>query len=188
METDARGQLGGLDTTDAVRRRLASESPAFRCSTCSRSNAEIIHDSEARAQKADSASQDVEVPKELNMAWKDEMAAKPPDTQDSPPGLPESEDEPDSAELAEGYVQTEQIPTTARAIPSPPTAQPLPRQVTNPTRTFTATPQRLPQQQHTDTGQLRRAQDAGVPLWMDRAIVALVIVLSALVLKVLIGV
>ncbi|OAA53307.1 Ubiquitin-conjugating enzyme/RWD-like protein [Niveomyces insectorum RCEF 264] len=47
METDPRGQVGGLDASDAVRRRLASESSAYRCATCGRSNAAILQENAA---------------------------------------------------------------------------------------------------------------------------------------------
>ncbi|PHH81163.1 hypothetical protein CDD80_23 [Ophiocordyceps camponoti-rufipedis] len=74
METDARGQLGGIDTTDAVRKRLAQESGPFRCSTCARTNHDIIADAERRTQATNSSSsEEVKVPQELRMGWRDEM-------------------------------------------------------------------------------------------------------------------
>lgn len=190
METDARGQLGGLETTDAVRRRLASDSAAFKCATCARSNAEIIQESADRAKEADAA-QDVEVPKELNMGYRDEMVAKKAASDEAS----KPKDDSDSAELAEGFVQTVQTPAVAQpepasssqSQPSNSAAQPLERHANSPTRTAAA-PQRPPQRQQAAPGQLRQAQYDGVPVWVDRAIVALVILLSALVFKVLFGV
>lgn len=200
METDARGQLGGLETTEAVRRRLAAESPSFKCATCARTNAEIIKDSEDRAKEAPE-SQDVEVPQELNMGWKDEMADKKPTAQPAPESRSQDKEDPrveetsDSAELAEGFVPT---------VENPPEAEPAPgassslspggasehrhRQMAPPTRTVPVAPQAPAQRPQAPVVELRRARDEGVPLWIDRAIVALVIVLSALVLKVLLGV
>ncbi len=80
METDPKGQLGGLETSDAVRRRLAADSQGFRCVACGKTNSEIIKACEeaAREHEAEqgSASKEVEVPSDLKMGWRDEMEAK----------------------------------------------------------------------------------------------------------------
>jgi ubiquitin-conjugating enzyme E2 J1 len=76
METDPRGQLGGLDTTDGLRKRMAAESPAFRCLACNKTNREIINECEAAVAETaleERAKTDVAIPPELKMAWKDEM-------------------------------------------------------------------------------------------------------------------
>lgn len=82
METDPKGQLGGLETTDDVRRRLATESKAFRCSVCAKTNGEIMEECEKAAQEYEAANREtssskaaveVEVPSELKLAWRDEL-------------------------------------------------------------------------------------------------------------------
>lgn len=172
METDARGQLGGLDTTDAVRRRLAQESGSFRCATCSRSNADLIAESEKRAAEASSsAADDVQVPQELSMGWRDEMEAKR--------AANGGDEGSDAAELAEGFVQTAPAAAAAALSTSTNTNQPLPR----PAAAQTATPPNTTQV----TVTAPRPQHDGVPLWIDRAIVALVIVLAALLFRILFG-
>ncbi|KAF4963512.1 hypothetical protein FZEAL_10929, partial [Fusarium zealandicum] len=109
METDARGQLGGLETTDSVRQRLASESSSFKCSSCGKTNGEIIKECEERAKEVASSSEEVEVPKELNMGWRDEMEAKKQSEANE-----QASDEAETAALAEGFVQT--APDTAPGV------------------------------------------------------------------------
>jgi ubiquitin-conjugating enzyme E2 J1 len=207
METDPRGQLGGLDTTDAVRRKLATESQSFRCSACGKTNQEIIRDCEERAVTAAvPASQiDVDIPADLKMAWKDELT-NPTTAQTPNPGtarLP-SGTQPDDADkagvLADGHVETtpavalapqdskEARPVQGLQAPTrgthsrgsdPPTAISAPAVDPQP-------PVPLPHRTRNEQG-VRRNSDDGVPAWIDRVIVALIIVLAALVLRVLFG-
>lgn len=88
METDPRGQVGGLDASDAVRRRLAGESGAFVCNGCGgRTNAAILAESaaeeaalktseEGQARAAAAAAADGVVPPELTLAYRDELEAR----------------------------------------------------------------------------------------------------------------
>jgi ubiquitin-conjugating enzyme E2 J1 len=188
METDARGQLGGLETTDAVRQRLANESPAFKCATCGKTNGEIIKECEERAKEASSSAQEVEIPKELNMGWRDEMGAK----KEGESKPEQTNDDAETAQLAEGFVQTAPDAVTAAndsLAPQPSTEN------RNPTPTRT-TPLPVPAAQglvpqaaaQTQAQQARRATDDGVPLWLDRTIVVLVVLLVALVLKIIFAV
>ncbi|KAK7403950.1 hypothetical protein QQX98_010281 [Neonectria punicea] len=185
METDARGQLGGLETTDAVRQRLAAESSSFKCAACGKTNGEIIKECEERAKEAASTAQEIEVPKELNMGWRDEMEAKKTQENPEPTG-----DETEAAELAEGFVQTAPDPTTADpypATPAVPASQSIPRppsEIRNPAPTRT-TPLPAVAVAPAQPRPARRASDDGVPLWLDRLIVVMVVLLVALVLKIL---
>ncbi|KAM4055963.1 ubiquitin-conjugating enzyme [Hirsutella rhossiliensis] len=158
METDARGQLGGVDTTDMIRRRLAQESGPFRCQTCARSNAQIIADAEERARQSSAAAEDVQIPQELSMGWRDEMEASK--KAKSGPGA-----QPESSNTAPSRLSDSD---DASPLPAPlPPSQPTVRH-----------PQR----------QRQAARPAhpnnGVPLWIDRAIVALAVVLAAMLLRV----
>lgn len=196
METDARGQLGGLETTEAVRRRLATESKSYKCPTCGKTNGEIVKECEQRAKEAASPSQEVEVPKELNMGWRDEMEAQKNGSGNSET----SKDNSDSAELAEGFVPTVQD----GAILS--TAEPVPVAVSAPAPAAAAAGNlepRLPAAIHASAASTatahrrvvptppelmqppRRATDDSVPVWIDRTIVALVVLLLALILKIM---
>lgn len=192
METDARGQLGGLETTDAVRQRLAAESPSFKCAACGKTNGEIIKECEERASQASSSAQEVEVPKELNMGWRDEMEAKKKKKKSENKA---DDDSAEAAELAEGFVQTAPIAavdnSTLAINNNPPT----------PTRTTGPNPAPVPAGRAPNAAatvplpapgaqrqQIRRASDDGVPVWLDRMIVVLVVLLVALVLKILFAV
>ncbi|KAF5506046.1 Ubiquitin-conjugating enzyme E2 J1 [Colletotrichum siamense] len=155
METDPRGQLGGLETSDAVRMRHATASQTFKCPTCAKTNLEIIQECEESAKSiaVTSESSDVEIPSELKMGWKDEMG-KLAERQHHAQETPRHDDgDAESAELAEGFVRT--APKVVSLPPAPNVRQ---------------------------THQ--RPHDEGVPLWVDRAIVALVVLLLAMILKV----
>lgn len=174
------GQLGGMETTEAVRRRLAQESVSFKCAVCAKSNADIIAECEDRCKEATSLCQEISVPAELNMGWRDELETAKADqssttlpSENSPEaaqggGLPITE--PSEAELAEGFVQT--TPNSTDGFSTHPPAPIL--GIRNRQLPSTAGP--------SGTGA------EAVPLWIDRLIVALVILLVAIVLKVLLGV
>ncbi|KAI1214535.1 UBC-like protein, partial [Annulohypoxylon truncatum] len=185
METDARGQLGGLDTSDAVRRKLAAESGSWRCATCARTNAEIIAECEERCKELDAGEkarrEEVEVPAELKMGFRDEMEK----AKAQAAGDEGAREDAESAELAEGFVQTvpdreilRPTPTTAapraaqpaQGVPAPTGRTPLP----DPVGQGISTPVRRPM-----------SPNAGVPPWIDYAIASLVIMLIAMLLKVL---
>lgn len=208
METDSKGQLGGLDTTDAVRKRLATESRGWRCSACGgRTNQEIIKESEDAAKAAEvqagegsSKASEVEVPPELSMGFKDEMeknaaaaAAAGGTAGGNIEAVARAMEDAETAELAEGFVQT--VPRAdissgaasetaaglaqpGQSVPQPTRTVPLPNAAHN-----TAVPQQQAQlqlQQHT-------LNDRGVPKWIDRVIAALVVCLAGMILKVILG-
>lgn len=179
METEARGQLGGLETTDEVRQRLARDSGAWTCAVCAKSNAEIIRDCEERCQGPDSSSSDVSVPQELNMVWKDEMKPEEPKEEEKA-----TQDTLEDSELAEGFVQTS--PQASAPVSEPFGATPpQPRQIASLEAPQNATPAQQRVVQPTATH--HQTTDEGIPLWIDRAIVVLVVLLIALLIKVLCG-
>ncbi|KAG8158875.1 hypothetical protein KVR01_011318 [Diaporthe batatas] len=205
METDAKGQLGGLDTTDAVRARLAGESRGWRCGACGgRTNEEIIRECEdaARAAEAEAGASgggrdDVEVPPELSMGFKDEMEKKAAAAAAAAAAAGTAvEEDAEAAELAEGFVQT--VPRAqlgeggaassaaaglarpGQSVPQPTRTLPLPNAAHNNTAVPAQQAQLLQQQQHT-------LNDRGVPKWIDRVIAALVVCLVGMILKVIAG-
>lgn len=199
METDPKGQLGGLDTSEAVRKQLANQSRAWKCSGCGgRPNEEIIRECEEAAKAAaddaegegESSSsrkaQEVEVPAELKLGFRDEMeknaaaaAATATAALNNDQAAAAAADA-ESAELAEGFVQTvpredlsagaarpgQTVPQPTRTVPLPMPAQQAP----------------LAQMQHRQTGGA-----GGVPRWIDRVIAALVVCLVGMILKVLLA-
>ncbi|SPN98874.1 related to non-canonical ubiquitin conjugating enzyme 1 [Cephalotrichum gorgonifer] len=171
METDPKGQLGGLETPDATRKRLALESHAFRCHACGRTNKEIIQECEELAAAHGATSSDsaeVEIPSDLKLGWKDEMNGTAVMEHEKPePGAQAGLDI-ESSQLAEGFVQT----TPTVNSPAPATTTP----VAQPPRAAAARPVMTRQRQ-----QPVRA-NGGVPSWLDQLIIVLFVVLIAAVL------
>lgn len=209
METDAKGQLGGLDATDDVRRRLATESRSFRCAACGqRSNEEVMAECEEAARKhaAETGaplSEEVEVPSDLKMGWRDEMgkgkegagaaeaSAGPAEAAPAAGANNERVIDAESAQLAEGFVQTAPLlapspPQAPRLSPASLPARP-PQAAPQPTRTIP-----LPAPQHHGAAAAGMVQhgglsNEGVPAWIDRLIVVFGVLLAAMVLKVFLG-
>lgn len=181
METDPKGQLGGLETPDATRKRLALDSQTFRCSACGKTNKEIIQECAEQAAANGIASEDdgagVEVPSELKMGWKDEMNGTAVMEHEKPETKPESgkRTEPESrtdsdgeeARLAEGFVQT--APVGGPSVPLTSTA------AGPPSRTDAVRPAAAPQRQAVQVNN-------GVPAWVDQLIVFLLVLLVAVLL------
>jgi len=76
MDTDAKGQLGGLEADDDARRKMAKRSPEYTCPSCQKSNRAIM---EERAQEVKKLAEEgketkeEQVPEELRLAYKDEL-------------------------------------------------------------------------------------------------------------------
>ncbi|KAI0490500.1 ubiquitin-conjugating enzyme/RWD-like protein [Xylaria cf. heliscus] len=192
METGAGGQIGGLDTSDAVRARLAASSRSWRCGVCARTNEEIIAECEERCRETGESSEtkEVEVPAELRMAFRDEMekdkakASASTSASTSARAGEGAKEDAESAELAEGFVQTvpdriQHAPVAAvppaaapaQVLPTPTTRIPLP----DPMGPAVA---RAQQTIHIDP-------NGGVPPWLDYAIMSLVMMLVAIILKIM---
>jgi ubiquitin-conjugating enzyme E2 J1 len=179
METDVKGQLGGLETGEEVRRRLAGESQAWRCGACGagKSNGEILAECEERVREMGLEEEVQAVPEELKMGWRDEMEAK-----GKGKGKEEKSEDGESDGLAEGFVQTVPVPaaaapsggTMAGAVPPPP-----------PTRTVPS-PSPLPVAAGPTLQQVQRRVD-DTAVWLDRLIVAVAILLAAVVAKVMLA-
>jgi len=173
METDAKGQLGGLDSSDDVRRRLASESRSWKCPTCRKTNQEVIKECEEAAQEAQKSGEEIKVdtvPEELKLGYKDEMGNSQKESE---------EDKSTTAELAEGFVQT--APT---AESSPQVQHPAPYEQARPVQVVpqpTAPIRPAQAIQHGDF-HTQRSND-GVPVWLDKLIAIVVALLAFLVLK-----
>ncbi|KAI1131234.1 UBC-like protein [Nemania abortiva] len=184
METSASGQIGGLDTSEAVRVGLAASSRSWRCGACARTNEEIIAECEERCREAgeSSAAKEVEVPAELRMAFRDEMEKE---RGKASAGAEEgAKEDAESAELAEGFVQTvpERIHSSAHvaAVPPPVQGAPAPAPAARIPLPDSMGPVAAGTQQpiHIDL-------DGGVPPWLDYAIMALVMMLVAIILKIM---
>jgi len=186
METDAKGQLGGLDTSESERRRCAELSGGWKCSTCGKSNGEILAECEeaAKALEEEGGKKlgEEKVPEELVIGSREELGL-------SASGAAENEEgEETEAELAEGFVQTQPLPERINAYPAAQPGQTVPH------ATGTLQPPQQAQLLQTPAPLApRRTQiqahvsSEGVPLWIDRAIAGIVICLVVMILKMLLG-
>lgn len=198
METDARGQLGGLETSGRERERIAEGTGAWKCGICGRSNSEILEETAKAAKEKEAGGEKVEevvVPGELRMGFKDEMGKEK-----------EGGEKIEEKSLAEGTSESAaKIPATpasrssTNASPYPPAkpAQTVPQRTgsssnSQPSQPPTEIRQRTqPLPPTTLAGQqaqiAQQRSNDGVPMWIDRAIVGVVVLLAAMVLKVLLG-
>ncbi|KAK4250216.1 ubiquitin-conjugating enzyme/RWD-like protein [Corynascus novoguineensis] len=194
METDVKGQLGGLEAAEPVRRRLADESKGWRCGACcgGKTNAEILADCEERVKELRGGEEggkvkeeeEVKVPEELKMGWRDEMegSKKGQEGHQSEEGDGGGDGESDA--LAEGFVQTTSPGEASRS------ERPLrPVQgstVSPPTRTVPL-PGPLPAAAGPALQQVQRRVADETTVWLDRLIFAVAVLLVAVVAKVMLA-
>jgi ubiquitin-conjugating enzyme E2 J1 len=118
MEGEARGQVGGIESDEGTRRRLAEGSGGFVCGTCGRRNSEIMEEQGRLAKEAEDAEgarrEESRVPEELKLVYKDEMKGTAPAAAaaeshfDAPAGTPD--------------IPSPSIPATAPVVAAPPPA------------------------------------------------------------------
>lgn len=184
METDVKGQLGGLEAAEGVRRRMAGESTGWRCGVCGggKSNREILGECEERVRELGEKAEEVVVPEELKMGWRDEMEGKGKKGKEAE-GEGSADGESDA--LAEGFVQTAPVlpSSSSSSAPVSGSAQQQQQTVPQPTRTVPS-PSPLPVAAGPPLQQAQRmAADEGTA-WLDRLIVAVAVLLAAVIAKV----
>ncbi|KAF9630346.1 putative ubiquitin-conjugating enzyme e2 j1 protein [Lasiodiplodia theobromae] len=200
MDTDAKGQVGGIDSTEVARRKMAAESGAFRCAACGgRSNAEIMREREELAREAEGEGKQEEeaVPEELRLAYREDLAKEDGEGEkaqasssaaaaektggDSDAPMLSAATPPRTEPVAAApptQAPTTTTTTTAAAAPAPPrAAAPGAPAVPTPTRTVpaAAAAPALRQQQ--------RPLDDGVPAWIDKAIYGVLGALAFMILR-----
>ena len=178
METDPKGQLGGLESSDAVRRRLAVESRDFKCPSCGKTNAEIMRESAQAADSCPIAKQDIEIPSALKMAWKDEMTSSISSTNQV-----ETDDKSRSPSASAHALDLEST-STANDVPVRPTDE----EATSRLRVTSGVP--APDLTVTDPHQSQLTRNPiraeAIPLWVDRVIIMIAGILIAILIKVFI--
>jgi ubiquitin-conjugating enzyme E2 J1 len=187
METDAKGQLGGLECSVKERERMAEASSAWRCTSCGKSNADIMREC-AEAAKEKGHEKEIIVPSDLKMGWKDEtgrvITGGRPDreanNEEFKKTLESRERTEEETQLAEGFVRTSGNDGPSDYLAARP-AQGVPQ----PTRAVTAGLQNVTAQRLQP--QMARRSNDGVPIWIDRMIAAICVLLAGMVLKVLLG-
>ncbi|KAG9258325.1 ubiquitin-conjugating enzyme/RWD-like protein [Emericellopsis atlantica] len=185
METDVKGQLGGMECSEERRKNMAEESCHWRCGVCGMSNAEIMADATERCKDAPQAKQDV-VPDELKMGFRDELEKPKQQKQQQQ----QEEEEREIAEMAEGFVQTappvDRSQAEAQAQPSTRNYESRPIQAASQPISAQPTPtQTVPVPEQPTAQMAGWRNDNGVPVWLDRLIVALVVFLVALLMRIM---
>ncbi|KXS94677.1 hypothetical protein AC578_10087 [Pseudocercospora eumusae] len=74
MDTDAKGQIGGMDTSDEVRKRFAGQSKVSRCHTCGKTNEQIMAEQEELVKEVGGEKKLEEVPEELRLAYREDLS------------------------------------------------------------------------------------------------------------------
>ncbi|KAF2865466.1 ubiquitin-conjugating enzyme/RWD-like protein [Massariosphaeria phaeospora] len=125
MDTDAKGQLGGIECGPAARKKMAVESGAYTCGVCRKSNADIVRESKEAAdliEAKEGKQKEEAVPEELRLAYRDELGKPEGDeTRTDPAPHPPPGNPPGGASAssipAPAAVTT--IPRPARTVPTP---------------------------------------------------------------------
>jgi ubiquitin-conjugating enzyme E2 J1 len=153
MDTDAKGQLGGMDAGEAVRRKMAKESKEWRCASCGRGNAEVMKEQEEAAAGEESRTE--EVPDQLKLAYREDL------------------DKEKTHENLEGNGAA--AGNTSSAAVTSPVAPSAPQPPLLPATSTVQAPVAPVQQRRAPT-----AQEEGLPAWIDRAIIGIVFAILAI--------
>lgn len=166
MDTDAKGQLGGIECSRDARERMAKESGAWTCPACGKQNTEIMKEREEMVREIEATEgkrKEEEIPEELRLAYRDELGKK--------------DDTPESSD--KGKEKAAEAPTSPASAPAPTPApaapQPAPAAVSRPRSTPTTRPRPAPQI-------VRTSSDRSLA-WIDTCIYGLVAALLFMVLK-----
>lgn len=167
MDTEAKGQLGGLECEKSVRERMAGDSVSWKCSACGKSNADILKEREEVCAEQEGGDKEEVVPEELRLAYREDLG---------------NEQKKERVESAAVGAETEAVvpvqPSSSSA--QPPRAAPAPPPALQPTRTVPPAVPALPirqgavVQQHTPDRSLQ---------WIDTCIYGIVAALVFMVLK-----
>jgi len=173
MDTDAKGQLGGIECSKDAREKMARDSGKWTCAGCGKSNADIIKEREEAVKgmgETEGKRKEEEVPEELRLAYRDELGQKDGteiETVDKGKGKAVE------SEVQHDAIKPHTTPiTSAPAIPvavSPSSVAQIPR----PTRTVPAPPLQQVVQQSPDRSLA----------WIDTCIWGVVAMLLFMVIK-----
>ena len=171
MDTDAKGQLGGIECSKDARERMAKESGAWRCAGCGKSNTEIMQEREEMVKEVEEKEgkrKDDEVPDELRLAYRDELGKD---------GAADDKVDKGKGRATEGPVQVKPAasssgPKAGAAIPIADTVRPVPvAPMLRPTRTIPAPPLHQVAQRSSDVA------------WIDTCIYGVVAALLFMILR-----
>lgn len=176
MDTDAKGQLGGMDASKEVREKFALQSPGWKCGACGKRNEEVMVEQDEAVREAGGEQKGEEtVPEELRLQFREDLG-KGEKKEDLVEGqaqaagaVPVSQPAPASVP-APAPTPTSNAPPRVSALQSPPAAAGV-----------AAAAASAPQQQRRQPQ--RQVQQNEVPAWIDKAIWGVVAALVFLVAK-----
>jgi ubiquitin-conjugating enzyme E2 J1 len=169
MDTDAKGQLGGIECGRDARERMARDSGAWKCAGCAKSNAEIMQEREELVKEIEDKEgkrKDEQVPEELRLAYRDELGKEGEEDKRVDKGKQKAAEGP--AEVASSASSSEPAAAAPATIPTRP-APTVPTVM--PTRTATAPPLQQVAQRSPDLA------------WLDTCIYGVVVALLFMVLR-----
>ena len=173
MDTDAKGQLGGIECSRDARERMAKDSGKWTCAGCGKSNAEIMKEREEavkETEEKEGGRKEEELPEELRLAYRDELGQKEEaETEEVDKGKGKA-----IGSEVQHEMSSRPMPSAAPAVITPvaassPSVVPAPR----PTRTVPASP--LQQM-------VRQSPDRSLA-WIDTCIWGVVAMLLFMVVK-----
>jgi ubiquitin-conjugating enzyme E2 J1 len=171
MDTDAKGQLGGIECSKEAREKMAKESHSWKCSACAKSNDEIMKEREVLVQEIEDKEgkrKEEEIPEELRLAYRDELDKKAGEGSEADKGKSKAADAP-SQDIP---TAPPSIPTAASSAANTVTSLP-PAPIPRPTRTVQAPIVQQP---------VQRSPDRSIVL-IDTFIYGIVAALLFMVLK-----
>lgn len=186
METDAKGQLGGLEMADAGRARIAAGTKDWKCKDCGRSNGEILEERKRAAEELGAEAAQELVPKELVIGSKEDIKKV---TEEAKKKQEADEQVLQSGEPLERELPEERISRADYYEPARP-AQGVPQPTgtaaspTHPQSTPVAPPTAV---QRNAVVARQQVSGDGVSLWVDRSIAGIVICLAIMILKMVFG-
>ena len=158
MDTDAKGQLGGMDAGEAVRRKMAKESREWKCGGCGRVNAEVMKEQEVAAAGEEDRKED-EVPEQLRLAFREDL------------GKGKTEEKAEGNGAVVDNAGAVAAVNTAASVPAPVVSQ-----APVPTATATTTAPAV----HIQQRRAPVAHQEAIPAWIDKAIIGVVFAIIAI--------
>lgn len=167
MDTSAGGQLGGMEASEEVRRRLAGQSRAHTCQACGKRNEVIMQEQDEAVREAGGEGgadkKEETVPEELRLAYRENLGEKKA-----------------GAESSSGAGDKSTADTAASA-PLPAVSAPPSNAAITTTAPVTSAP--VQTQVQAQTPAAVRRPDAEVPAWIDKAIYGVIGAIIFLIFK-----
>jgi ubiquitin-conjugating enzyme E2 J1 len=121
MDTDAKGQIGGIECSKEAREKMAKESNVWKCPACAKSNAEIMHEREDAVREIElkeGKRKEDDIPEELKLAYRDELEARPGSSHELPKDKGKLVDtSPDDPSPAPASISAQTAPVAPNNIP-----------------------------------------------------------------------